>query len=218
MILLKQPNLLFLKSRKTAGTSFEIALSKFADENSVITPINSEDEKTRKQLGFRGPQNYLMKNLIFRTGERKFFNHISAKLVKQRLGVDVWENSFKISIVRNPYDRAVSRYFWSKKTFNYTPEEFENFYTDHRHLKENLEQYLIDDKDIIDFYISYESIQQDILRLEEKFTELSGLAKLFGGIKAKGNYRPHQNTSTSEIFSRCPKTKKIIAEICRFDI
>jgi hypothetical protein len=138
MILLKKANLLFLKSRKTGGTSLEIALSKFADENCVITPISSEDEKLRKELGFRGPQNYLMKILIFRT--KKFYNHISAKLAKSHLGVDVWANSFKISIVRNPYDRAVSRYFWSKKTFNWTPDEFENFYSHHhRYLNENLE-------------------------------------------------------------------------------
>ncbi len=52
---------IFIKTRKTAGTSLEIALSKFCDSEDMITRIKPMDEKIRKELGFQGPinNNYL---------------------------------------------------------------------------------------------------------------------------------------------------------------
>lgn len=51
-------NFIFVKTNKTAGTSLEIALSKFCEAKDVIGPIFSEDENLRKKLGFRSSQNY----------------------------------------------------------------------------------------------------------------------------------------------------------------
>ena len=47
MIVLHKQELIFLKTRKVAGTSFEIALSSFADETSIVTPISPEHEEHR---------------------------------------------------------------------------------------------------------------------------------------------------------------------------
>ena len=50
-------NFIFTKTNKTAGTSLEIALSKYCDEGDVIGLIG-DDEKIRRDLGFRTAQNY----------------------------------------------------------------------------------------------------------------------------------------------------------------
>lgn len=47
MFYLASRNVLFLKPRKVAGTSFEIALSVTASTNDIITPISLEDELIR---------------------------------------------------------------------------------------------------------------------------------------------------------------------------
>ncbi len=60
MILSHKHRFIFLKTRKTAGTSIEIALSKFCDNNDIITRITEQDEVLRSKLGFRGPQNFLV--------------------------------------------------------------------------------------------------------------------------------------------------------------
>ncbi len=56
MIVNHRHKFIFLKTRKTAGRSIEIALSQFCDSNDIITPITDEDERTRQEMGFRGPQ------------------------------------------------------------------------------------------------------------------------------------------------------------------
>ena len=100
MITLFDSKFIFLKPRKVAGTSFEIALSSFASINSIITPISTDDELIRNQLGFLGAQNFLIppseidlsKNTQFSYKKfprfqlpLKFWNHMSAKNVKKNL-------------------------------------------------------------------------------------------------------------------------------------
>lgn len=48
MIISHKHKFIFIKTKKTAGTSIEIALSSICDADDIITRISSEDEKTRK--------------------------------------------------------------------------------------------------------------------------------------------------------------------------
>ena len=58
MIYSELHNFLFLKGRKVAGTSFEVALSKICGPDDVITPITPIDEQQRIDLGYRHAQNF----------------------------------------------------------------------------------------------------------------------------------------------------------------
>lgn len=60
MIISHKYRYIFLKTNKTAGTSVEIALSRFCGPDDIITPITPEDEEIRRELGYPGPQNYLI--------------------------------------------------------------------------------------------------------------------------------------------------------------
>ena len=57
MILCKHLKFLFLKGKKVAGTSIEVALSPLCDPDDIITPITPIDEKLRVEAG-RHAQNY----------------------------------------------------------------------------------------------------------------------------------------------------------------
>ena len=57
MIICHEHKFIFIKTRKTAGTSIETALSKFCGESDSLTSLSSEDEVARKDLGLRGMQN-----------------------------------------------------------------------------------------------------------------------------------------------------------------
>ena len=60
MIVSHRHRFIFIKTRKTASTSIEIALSQFCGPEDIITPIHPDDEAIRRSLGYPGPQNFLM--------------------------------------------------------------------------------------------------------------------------------------------------------------
>lgn len=126
MILSHRHRFIFIKTTKTAGTSFEIALSRLCGPEDIITPIAPEDEVLRRRHGGRGPQNHLAPWRSYgpkdwyrwlRKGRRKarFYNHMSAAELRRLLPPEVWNGYFKFCFERNPWDRVISFYYWKHK-------------------------------------------------------------------------------------------------------
>jgi hypothetical protein len=101
----------FMKTRKTAGTSVEIALSRVCGDADVITPVTPDDELLRRARGGRGPQNYESPPNL----ERKAFNHMPVSMVRKMLGRQRFESYFSFAIERNPWDAVVSLYHWRNR-------------------------------------------------------------------------------------------------------
>ena len=124
MIVSHHNEFVFIKTRKTAGTSIEIALSKFCGPEDIITSLSRSEEKMKEDLGMPGRQNTLVPlrqyrrwdlwNLLRGGGRAHHFNHTSAELAKKRLGSGPFERYHKFCVVRNPWDRAVSQFFFEK--------------------------------------------------------------------------------------------------------
>lgn len=203
MIYLRSSEILFLKPRKVAGSSFEIALSKFATAEDVITPIDPIDDEIRRKLGFGSPRNYKfdrgerswLKSLSGRKIDRfKFFKHISAADARDRLGSEAFESAFKISVVRNPFDTLVSHYFWANRSKRQPPAFRDWLRAEPKRININDQQYLIDRAPVIDFFIRFESFGDDLLELENRKPQLSGIAETFASMKAKSSTRPKTRT------------------------
>ncbi len=170
MIISHKYRFIFLKTNKTAGTSIEIALSKFCGEKDIITPISLEDEQIRKSLGFRNPQNYFIPvrqytlfdwiRLFY--GRRKtFYNHISARNVKKLIDDDVWNSYFKFCFERNPWDRVISLYYWKcRKDTRISISEFIDSQMPRRLIKKGRELYSIDGKQAVDKIYLYENLKE----------------------------------------------------------
>lgn len=125
MIVSHRHRFVFVKTVKTAGTSMEIALSKYLGPDDVITPITPADERIREELGYRGPQNdavpYSRYGVLdalkaMRRRERfRFYNHASASYIRNFVGRRRWASYYTFCFERNPWDKAVSMYYWVHK-------------------------------------------------------------------------------------------------------
>ncbi|MDJ0702168.1 MAG: sulfotransferase family 2 domain-containing protein [Leptolyngbyaceae cyanobacterium MO_188.B28] len=197
MIINHKYKFIFLKTRKTAGTSIEIALSKFCDRDDIITPITEGDEKKRQELGFIGPQNYKISlqqhtkrewfRYITRRERKRFFNHIDASQVRKYIGADIWKNYFKFCFERDPFDKAISHYYWSTREPRPPIEDYLN--SSPTKFLSNWDIYAINDHIAADFVGRYENLTDDLATIVDKL----GLPEKITLPRAKGEYRKNRS-------------------------
>ena len=58
MIMSHGLKVIFVKTKKVGGTSFEIALSKYCNDDDIVCKISEKDDLIRSELGFQGPVNF----------------------------------------------------------------------------------------------------------------------------------------------------------------
>ena len=182
MIISHKYKFIFLKTSKTAGTSIEIALSKFCNKNDVITPISPKDELIRSDLGYKGPQNYIFPlsnykiidwvNVLFKYKNKRwkqFYNHITAQRVKNMIDSNIWNTYYKFCFERNPWDRVVSQYYWRLSE----PRMNMKLFLKSKHFKDLIKKgrnvYTINNRIAVDKIYKYEFINDAIIDLSEKF-------------------------------------------------
>jgi hypothetical protein len=122
---------IFLKTGKTAGTSVQLALGKICGPDDICSPVTQkkvprageEDYVARNHRGLFIPRPFRPEGLRPRffselkelARRQKYKSHMPATDVRWRLGRSLWDRYFKFSIERNPWDKAVSQYFWQRR-------------------------------------------------------------------------------------------------------
>ncbi len=169
MIISHQHRFVYVKTRKTASTSIEIALSKFCGPHDVITRIVAADEQVRSRLGYRGPQNYLVQST---SGARiELVNHDPALLARQVLG-ESWPQYFFFTIERNPFDRVISQYYWElplwERRGTPVPTITEYLATRPVEVLSNWGLYAEGERLLVDHVGRYESLSADLRAISER--------------------------------------------------
>lgn len=109
---------IFLKSRKTAGTTIEMVLEPLCGppraEVTEATParVTAQGIIGRRVLGRPTHVKLLQKLGIGLVTD--WSNHMPAAKVKAALGTEKWDRYRKITAIRNPFDRAVSSFHWQE--------------------------------------------------------------------------------------------------------
>lgn len=201
MIISHKHKFIFIKTKKTAGTSIEIALSKYCGPDDIITPISPEDEAKRKELGFRGPQNYFMPyskyskldilNALYKRKRKMFYNHASADFIKHHIDQEIWNSYYKFSFDRNPWDKMVSAYYWVfKGNPKHSISEF--IQSDNANKVNNFDLYTIMAHIAVDKVFLFENIREAMEEIGERLklgeTPILTNAKV-GYRKEKKSYR-----------------------------
>lgn len=124
MIICHKHKFIFIRTRKAASTSIELYLSRYCNENDVLTPIDNKDsERNYQPYNYSGLFNpfpeliagngYLIKRTVMDLKrKRKFYHHIPAFVVRSRISDEIWKNYFKFSVERNPWDKTLSHYHY----------------------------------------------------------------------------------------------------------
>ena len=226
MIISHTHKFIFLKSFKTAGTSIDTTLSNFCSGEDIVTPLNDfrhnrneQGEFLHKAMNYEDFENLNLPNL----------QHVEAQTVKDMVDPEVWNNYFKFSICRNPWDRAISEFSWftrndpevkpKKRFYNYLGVPFNEIGQLRKHFAEFIKNtrlpsndpfYVIDDELCVDDIIRYENLTDDYNRILDRLAlPHADLPRLKGGIRAGGYHY-------SEYYDE--ETKNIVADQHKNDI
>jgi hypothetical protein len=124
LIYSKEHDFIFVKGKKVAGTSVEIALAGICGPDDIITPITPVDERERLKLAGRGAQNYStspereqeylervrsarddeLAQIVCPSGQ--FKNHMSLTAFAKRFGAIPSQRVFCVE--RSPYAKIIS--------------------------------------------------------------------------------------------------------------
>lgn len=221
MIICHDYKFIFLKTRKTAGTSVEIALSNYCKEGDVLAPLVKKDEKARRATAGIGKQNYVppIRNYglcgwlkLLRTKHRiQYSNHTTAEDVFSTLDSSIWKNYFKFCFERNPWDKAVSWYYW-KTNGNPNPPSIDDFLAQEEPAKlSNYGIYSLSGEVAVDYVARYENLSSEW----EFIAKRLNLPEHLQLPRAKGKSRPAK-AGYRDVLSQ--NSKALIDRVCHREI
>lgn len=179
---------IFLKTRKTAGTSVEIALSRFMGPLDIITPLMPTDEALRYSDSHNLARNYAslqihvpeeipedLETYFYQTEQApaivsKMYNHITAGELKRIVGDRIWKQYFRFTIERDPFKRIESQYYWLTRKITEEEMPFSVWLRTSMPIQRaNQLVYINNGALAVDFVIDFAKLNDDLALLAEVF-------------------------------------------------
>ncbi len=180
MLISHSHQFIYLKTRKTAGTSVEMAFQPWATSGRNL-PV---EERTHARVSVNGVVGCRLVPPRDRNPlDDIWFNHMPAASVMARVAAPIWGRYVKFAVVRNPFDRMVSYFHWTETLVpemrgrsedNAAPQSFDQVRARFRHFV--LDTDWADDSDIVmvdgvwcvDAVLRYETLQADMASVARK--------------------------------------------------
>ncbi len=213
MIISHTRKFIFIKSRKTAGTSLEAALSQYCSGSDIVTPLNDFRHNRNEKGEF-------IHRAMNAAAYREIGQHVDAITIRERISEQEWRGYFKFSIARNPWDRMVSDFTWlarnnpslqpRRRFYHRVGVPFDEFRETGRLFAEFIRRgdwttndrfYVIDDELCVDRIIHYEHLGDDFRGVCEAIgVPPVELPHLKGGIRpGKRHYSEYYDDQTAAI-------------------
>ena len=165
MLVSHRHQFIYTKTAKTGGTSVESYFERFCMPEGAWS-LSQRREEHVSEVGIVGVRAPLPPK------DARYWNHMPASLIRERVGEEIWSRYFKFCVVRNPYDKVVSAFYFIQR-FDNRPfisiadeqERFERWVQNPYLLPIDRSQYLIDGKFCLDDVLRYETLTADLERL-----------------------------------------------------
>ena len=178
---------IYIKNEKVAGSSVESFFGRYCINPEKIYTYEDTIKQSIDDNGIIGSRLGGVKE------DDIWKNHMSAIVIKSTLGSDKFNNYFKFAVVRNPYDVIVSYYYWEKSKLPFK---------DYAKTKivDNLSRCCINGKSVCNYYIRYENLLQDIVKVCKILNihnyDINNLPKHKTDTRPKDNYRKYYDEET----------------------
>lgn len=210
MIISHRHKFIFIKTRKTAGSSIEMALRSICDQNDIITPLSISEEIICSELNIEAPHHYFLPKkdwsiqqyiTFFRHKKKpRYRMHESAQRVKLLVGDEIWDSYYKFSFERNPFDKAISLYEHYKNKIENKEISLDDFIAQgYLSIIKGFDLYSIKGQSSMDKVFRFEELEESLMEISNRL-ELKQVLKL-PRYKAKGNNRDnkmHYSTRISQ--------------------
>ena len=222
MIISHRHRFIFLKTRKTAGTSIETYLSAQCGDQDIVTPFGVEvaGHVARNAEGWFNPLPELVANrrqwrhvLSQWSRHRKYRNHMPGYRVRGRISRRVWDGYFKFCVERNPWDKTLSHFHMERSRVG-GDLEFDDylaakrFCIDHPIYTEPRDPQRL----LVDRVVRYESLNEELSDVFQQFgVSFDGSL----GVRAKGGFRDDRR-SYREVYTEAQR--EIVAHAYRREI
>lgn len=205
------------KTRKTGGTSVESYFEPFCMRDGEWSQQHFREEYTSAAgiVGHRGPP--------ARARAARWWNHMPAWLIRERLGEEMWHSYFKFCVIRNPFEKAISAYYHSKLLRTKEPDRrpacwseddpqlFEEW-LEHDRLPTDRDVFCIDGRFALDDFIRYENLLADMQRVCERLG-VSWDARRLPMFKA--GFRPRE-AAAERLYTL--RSRELVAGISEFEL
>jgi len=154
MLVSHRKKFIYTKTAKTAGTSVESYFERYCMPKNQWSFQHAREEYISKEgiIGFRGRRN--------KFNTPTYYNHMPAVDIKKQLGDQIWETYFKFCVIRDPFDKLVSAYYFSERDSDGSIKSFRKWLKTTQFNDRSV--YLINGEVCMDYFIRYEHLHNDI--------------------------------------------------------
>lgn len=217
MLLSHDKQFIFLKTVKTASTSIEQYLQKYCTKTYYDFSNEYEDFSHKESSSGIITPPLFYTNDIGETVRSDYWDHMTATELGFKLSSEIWDNYFKFAVVRNPFDKILSIFYFIIRNdcvgSNIPIQGLFEY-----HLPNILNESLYADSMI--YTINGELILTDIIRyetLQKDFERVCNKLRIDNGVLPKINsqYRP-KAIKCKDVYSEY--SKRLVSEKFSFEI